>query len=119
MDTRPDTAGSNQSRPPIISGSGVRNPDGALSSNKSLRDAARRDPRIREAAVQSIDEPMRFVELPPQVNGLSSGGGRSTALHRMDPVLGGFQLVRDVLDLLVQRLQQLFGLCGVGIIGHA
>jgi hypothetical protein len=33
--TQPDTAGTNQNRPLLISGSGVRNPDGALQSSFS------------------------------------------------------------------------------------
>jgi hypothetical protein len=62
--------------------------------------------------VQSIDEPMHFVEFPPQVSSPSPRHARCTALE-------GFHHLRDVLDVPVQRLQQLLRLCGVGVIGHA
>jgi hypothetical protein len=61
---------------------------------------------------------MRFVELVAQAGDPAPGDLSSVTLHPPGARFGRFHLLRDLVDVSVQRLQQFPCLSHVGIIGH-
>jgi hypothetical protein len=69
--------------------------------------------------MQSIDESMRFVELAAQPGDPAPGDDSSATLHPLCAAFRRFHLLRDVVDVSVQRVQQFSRLRGVGVVAHS
>jgi hypothetical protein len=55
--------------------------------------------------VQSVDQSVRFVEFMTQACHAAPGNQGSVTLHTPGTAFGGFHLLRDFVDVGVQRLQ--------------
>src|SRR5262249_9370275 len=77
-----------------------------------------RRPRAREATVYPVDQSMRFVEFPPQRHDPAACEGGGAAVHTQYSALGNLELLRDLVDLRMQRSPQLSRLRRIGVIHH-
>jgi hypothetical protein len=68
--------------------------------------------------VKPVDEPVRFVEFVAQAGHPAAGDQRSVTLDTSGAILRGFHLLRDFVDVRVQRLQEFSRLGRVGVIDH-
>ena len=68
--------------------------------------------------MQSVDEPMGFVEFPPQADRFPAGETLAACVGVNALLFSGFQFLRDLLDLHVEAMQQFPRLCGVGVFTH-
>jgi hypothetical protein len=68
--------------------------------------------------MQSVDEPMGFVEFPAQADRFPAGENLAARVSVKALFFGGFQLLRDLLDLHVEAMKQFPGLCCIGVFTH-
>jgi hypothetical protein len=68
--------------------------------------------------VKSVDQPVRFVEFVPQGCHPTAGDQRCVTLDPSRADFRGFHLLRDFVDVRVQRLQKFSRLGCVGVIDH-
>jgi hypothetical protein len=61
---------------------------------------------------------VRFVEIVTEAGHAAAGHYSGVTLRTPSPVLGGFHLLGDFIDVGVQRLQQFLRLRDVGVIDH-
>jgi hypothetical protein len=65
-----------------------------------------------------VDKSVCLIEFVTQAGHPAAGNQSSVTLDTSGAAFGGFDLFRDFVDVRVQRLQQLFRLCCVGVIDH-
>jgi hypothetical protein len=68
--------------------------------------------------VQPVNQSVRFVEFVTQAGNPPPSDQSGVTLHTLRAVFGGFDLLRDLVDVGVQRLQQFPRLRYVGVIDH-
>ena len=68
--------------------------------------------------MKPVDEPVRFIEFVPQTRHPAACDQRGVALNTSGADLRGLDLLRDLVDVRVQRLQEFSGLGRVGVIDH-
>jgi len=69
--------------------------------------------------MQSIDESVGFVELPTQTRSSAPYYSFDASVHLLAFFLGRFQLLRDLVDMGVERMKKLSCLRRVGVFEHS